>query len=98
MVDADGDWKWELLRHRLPTPVLLRIAAIQRPKPSFPMDSIGWKLGDDKKFSICTAYHVRCGEEVNGVDLAVIFTNYAGRIGGLSSLRLLGVIMEWRMA
>ncbi|KAK8976350.1 hypothetical protein V6N11_074225 [Hibiscus sabdariffa] len=59
MVDADGDWKWELLRHRLPTPVLLRIAAIQRPKPSFPMDSIGWKLGDDKKFSICTAYHVR---------------------------------------
>ncbi|KAK8698650.1 hypothetical protein V6N13_114761 [Hibiscus sabdariffa] len=63
MVDADGDWKWELFRHRFPTQVLLRIAAIQRPKPSFHMDSIGWKLRDDRQFSIRTAYHVRCGEE-----------------------------------
>ncbi|KAK9044029.1 hypothetical protein V6N11_072351 [Hibiscus sabdariffa] len=66
MVDADGDWKWELFRHRFPTQVLLRIAAIQRPKPSFHMDSIGWKLRDDRQFSIRTAYHVRCGEELFG--------------------------------
>ncbi|KAK8498433.1 hypothetical protein V6N12_046767 [Hibiscus sabdariffa] len=83
MVDADGDWKWELLRHRLPTPVLLRIAAIQRPKPSFPMDSIGWKLGDDKKFSICTAYHVR-------EDWRVVFSKVArcnnGVADGLAKL------------
>ncbi|KAK8553242.1 hypothetical protein V6N13_024309 [Hibiscus sabdariffa] len=47
MVDADGEWRWELLQNRLPVHILLRLAAIQRPMPSFPVDSIGWKLRSD---------------------------------------------------
>ncbi|KAK8627411.1 hypothetical protein V6N13_135023 [Hibiscus sabdariffa] len=68
MVDSVGDWEWDLLRHRLSPQVLLRLAAIHRPKPSFPMDSIGWKLREDRQFSVQTAYHVRCGEVVCTVD------------------------------
>ncbi|KAK9007013.1 hypothetical protein V6N11_019341 [Hibiscus sabdariffa] len=43
MVDAVGDWKWDFLCHRLPAHVLLQLAATQRPQPSFPMDTIGWR-------------------------------------------------------
>ncbi|KAK9008193.1 hypothetical protein V6N11_075095 [Hibiscus sabdariffa] len=32
------------------------------------MDSIGWKLREDRQFSVQTAYHVRCGEVVCTVD------------------------------
>ncbi|KAK8694033.1 hypothetical protein V6N13_071597 [Hibiscus sabdariffa] len=59
MVDAEGEWKWELIQNRLPDHILLRIAAIQRPMPSFPVDSIGWKLRNDGRFSVKTAYQVR---------------------------------------
>ncbi|KAK8487084.1 hypothetical protein V6N11_024249 [Hibiscus sabdariffa] len=34
------------------------LAAIQRPMPSFPMDSIGWKLRSDGRFSIKTTYQI----------------------------------------
>ncbi|KAK8658335.1 hypothetical protein V6N13_036543 [Hibiscus sabdariffa] len=56
MVDVNGEWWWELLRHRLPDSILLRLAAITRPMPSFPVDSIGWRLQSDGRFSIKTAY------------------------------------------
>ncbi|KAK8696137.1 hypothetical protein V6N13_001274 [Hibiscus sabdariffa] len=56
MVDTKGDWKWELIQNRLPDHILLQLAAIQRPKPSFPVDSIGWKLRNDGEFSAKTTY------------------------------------------
>ncbi|KAK8576691.1 hypothetical protein V6N13_015124 [Hibiscus sabdariffa] len=56
MVDANGEWQWELLQNWLPVHILLQLAAIQRPMPSFPMDSIGWKLRSDGRFSIKTTY------------------------------------------
>ncbi|KAK8596669.1 hypothetical protein V6N12_065149 [Hibiscus sabdariffa] len=58
MVDTKGDWKWELIQNRLPDHILLQLAAIQRPKPSFPVDSIGWKLRNDGEFSAKTTYQV----------------------------------------
>ncbi|KAK8653110.1 hypothetical protein V6N13_127125 [Hibiscus sabdariffa] len=47
MVDVEGEWKWELIQSRVPDHILLRLAATQRPMPSFPVDSIGWKLRND---------------------------------------------------
>ncbi|KAK8594251.1 hypothetical protein V6N13_126060 [Hibiscus sabdariffa] len=61
MVDSAGDWLWSLLQHWLPHHILLRLAAIQRPQSSFPMDSVGWGLRDDRRFSVKTTYQVRCG-------------------------------------
>ncbi|KAK8996426.1 hypothetical protein V6N11_081703 [Hibiscus sabdariffa] len=58
MVDAKGEWRWELLQHRLPTSILLRLAAIKRPMSFFPADSIGWRLRSDGRFSVTTAYQV----------------------------------------
>ncbi|KAK8972532.1 hypothetical protein V6N11_081647 [Hibiscus sabdariffa] len=60
MVDSAGDWLWSLLQHWLPHHILLRLAAIQRPQSSFPMDSVGWGLRDDRRFSVKTTYQVRC--------------------------------------
>ncbi|KAK8697169.1 hypothetical protein V6N13_113321 [Hibiscus sabdariffa] len=59
MVDAKGEWRWELLQHRLPTSILLRLAAIKLPMSFFPADSIGWRLRSDGRFSVKTAYQVR---------------------------------------
>ncbi|KAK8661509.1 hypothetical protein V6N13_091108 [Hibiscus sabdariffa] len=39
MVDSAGDWRWSRLQNQLPQQILLWLAAIQRPKYSFPMDS-----------------------------------------------------------
>ncbi|KAK8979225.1 hypothetical protein V6N11_009433 [Hibiscus sabdariffa] len=68
MVDSVGEWEWDLLHHCLPPEVLLRLTAIHKPKPSLPVDSIGWKLRDDRQFSVQTTYHVRCGEVMGTVD------------------------------
>ncbi|KAK8712426.1 hypothetical protein V6N13_147666 [Hibiscus sabdariffa] len=60
MIDSMGDWVWDILQTGLPVHVLLRLTAIQRPRESFPMDLIGWKLWDDMHFSVKSAYHARC--------------------------------------
>ncbi|KAK8557060.1 hypothetical protein V6N13_035165 [Hibiscus sabdariffa] len=61
MVDSAGDWIWSLLQYCLPHHILLRLAAVHRPQPSFPMDSMGWGLREDRLFSVKSAYQVAGG-------------------------------------
>ncbi|KAK8583323.1 hypothetical protein V6N13_022030 [Hibiscus sabdariffa] len=56
MVTMGGEWNWEAFQRHLPTHVLLQIAAIKCPVPSFANDSIGWKLRVDHQFSVKSAY------------------------------------------
>ncbi|KAK8713067.1 hypothetical protein V6N13_148294 [Hibiscus sabdariffa] len=60
MVTMEGEWNWNAFQRHLPTHVLLRIAIIKSPMPSFATDSIGWKLHDDQQFSVKSAYEFLC--------------------------------------
>ncbi|KAK8711527.1 hypothetical protein V6N13_146808 [Hibiscus sabdariffa] len=61
MVSISGEWNWSAFQSHLPWPILLRIAALKSPVPSYPVDSIGWGLREDRLFTLKSAYEVRCG-------------------------------------
>ncbi|KAK8691024.1 hypothetical protein V6N13_074545 [Hibiscus sabdariffa] len=56
MVTTSGEWNWSAFQRHLPWHILLRIAALKGPVPSFPVDSIGWGLREDHHFSLKSAY------------------------------------------
>ncbi|KAK8609722.1 hypothetical protein V6N13_093137 [Hibiscus sabdariffa] len=65
MVTADGNWKWEAFRNVLPSHVLLHVAAISPPIPSFLNASIAWTGEASGKFSVRSAYQL-CSGEISG--------------------------------
>ncbi|KAK8693624.1 hypothetical protein V6N13_071199 [Hibiscus sabdariffa] len=61
MVDMEGNWRWVEIDQVLPAYVLLRLAAIKGPLPSFVADSIAWAGTNSGKFSVTSAYTIRKG-------------------------------------
>ncbi|KAK8517165.1 hypothetical protein V6N12_032362 [Hibiscus sabdariffa] len=61
MVGNDKNWNWALLDNLLPMTILLRLAAIKCPLPSFPLDSIRWARTSNRVFSVKSAYAIRRG-------------------------------------
>ncbi|KAK8648887.1 hypothetical protein V6N13_129629 [Hibiscus sabdariffa] len=62
MVTADGNWNWEAFSNVLPPYVILHIAAMSPPIPSFPNASIAWIGEASGKFSVRSAYKLSLGE------------------------------------
>ncbi|KAK8643822.1 hypothetical protein V6N13_013099 [Hibiscus sabdariffa] len=63
----------------LPISILLRIAAIKCPLPHFPRDELGWNGTTSGKFTIKSAYSIRCSvDEGPNEDIWRIIMRYKG--------------------
>ncbi|KAK8574533.1 hypothetical protein V6N12_062223 [Hibiscus sabdariffa] len=56
MVDTNGYWNWHLFEQLLPNDILLCIVAVKPPNPDAVEDSIGWRGGRDRHFTLKSAY------------------------------------------
>ncbi|KAK8594958.1 hypothetical protein V6N13_015868 [Hibiscus sabdariffa] len=56
MVNAHGDWRWDVLQGLLPRSVLLRLSALKSPQPWFPKDNLCWAGESDGRFTRPTAH------------------------------------------
>ncbi|KAL4335893.1 hypothetical protein GQ457_07G010770 [Hibiscus cannabinus] len=63
MVAGNGEWKWNELDQLLPPYVLLHLAAIKCPLPSFGNDNVAWVMTNSGKFTVKSAYGVCAGVE-----------------------------------
>ncbi|KAK8620617.1 hypothetical protein V6N13_067087 [Hibiscus sabdariffa] len=70
MVAGNGEWKWNELEQLLPPYVLLHLAAIKCPLPSFGNDNVAWVMTNSGKFTLKSAYGVCAGHAAGLQQLA----------------------------
>ncbi|KAL4378156.1 hypothetical protein GQ457_02G020690 [Hibiscus cannabinus] len=102
MLTTQGTWNWPLFQHLLPSPVLLRIAAVKEPDPLFPEDAVGWGLTTNHNYTIKSTYELRFGSIIVDPDrsgLVVILPPIDDALCAIKKMRMLitffSIALNW---